>query len=239
MNRTEGRDGGGRKLTTADLAAAGRQPASEAIPGESPDARIERERIERERADTRVARERQNDGADERIEGERIARANERIERDQQNEQADDHAVHRFEMEQRAQRAEGDRQSDSVEQRRAEERDGTGARAPVRAGSPWMRPDGTPTREREKLEPLFPQDVAERYRSEWAAVQSSFVDDPKQAAARGDELVAQVMKGLAESFAHEREQLEQQLSRSGEASTETLRIGFRRYRSFFERLLAL
>jgi hypothetical protein len=65
------------------------------------------------------------------------------------------------------------------------------------------------------------------------------VDDPRAAAARGDELVAQVMKGLAESFAHEREQLEQELSRSGEASTETLRVGFRRYRSFFERLLSL
>jgi len=211
MNQTDSADTSGRKLTTADLAAAGRQtPPPVAVEGERPEARLERERIER-------------------------------LEREHQNEQADEHAVHRFEMEQRAQRADDDRQNDS-----AEERDRAAAReqhraesSTVRAGFPWTRPDGTPTREREKLEPLFPQDVAERYRSEWAAVQSSFVDDPKQAAARGDELVAQVMKGLAESFAHEREQLEQELSRSGEASTETLRIGFRRYRSFFERLLAL
>jgi hypothetical protein len=92
---------------------------------------------------------------------------------------------------------------------------------------------------REKLAPLFSPDVAETYRSRWAAVQSGFVDDPRQAAMQGDELVAQVMKNLAESFAHEREQLERQLSQSSEASTETLRVALRRYRSFFERLLSL
>lgn len=276
MNRTEGRDGGGRKLTTADLAAAGRQPASEAVPGESPEARIERDRLEREsqkaRGDQRLERERQNERADQRIEREQVALADERSER--QNERAVEHGAvggvgQRIERERQVERAErdriererqaraaNDRRNDSAEERRAaEERDrgragvgaqhsadsptARGASASPRAGSPSSRTEGLPTQGREKLEPLFPPDVAERYRSEWAAVQSSFVDDPRQAAARGDELVAQVMKGLAESFAHEREQLEQELSRSGEASTETLRIGFRRYRSFFERLLAL
>jgi hypothetical protein len=96
-----------------------------------------------------------------------------------------------------------------------------------------------PSSDREKLEPLFPPDVAERYRSRWAAVQSSFVDDPRRAASQGDELVAEMLKGLADSFARERAQLDQQLSESGDAATETLRVGFRRYRSFFDRLLSL
>jgi hypothetical protein len=91
----------------------------------------------------------------------------------------------------------------------------------------------------EKLEPLFPAEMAERYRSRWAAVQSSFVDDPRRAATQGDELVAKVLKSLADSFAREREHLDQQLSQSGEAATETLRVGLRRYRSFFDRLLSL
>jgi hypothetical protein len=56
---------------------------------------------------------------------------------------------------------------------------------------------------------------------------------------QGDELVAEVMKNLAESFAHERERLERQLNQSGEAATETLRVALRRYRSFFDRLLSL
>jgi hypothetical protein len=95
------------------------------------------------------------------------------------------------------------------------------------------------TRESERLDPLFPPDRAETYRSHWAAIQSGFVDDPRRAARQGDELVAEVMTNLAESFAREREQLDRQLSQSGEASTETLRVALRRYRSFFERLLSL
>ena len=91
----------------------------------------------------------------------------------------------------------------------------------------------------ERLAPLFSTDVAEDYRARWTAVQGSFVDDPRDAVQQGDELVAQVMKSLAESFAAEREELEGQLGESGEASTETLRVALRRYRSFFERLLSL
>ena len=92
---------------------------------------------------------------------------------------------------------------------------------------------------REQLDPLFSADLADEYRARWTAVQGSFVDDPREAVQQGDELVAQVMKSLAESFAHEREALENQLSGGGEASTEMLRVALRRYRSFFERLLAL
>lgn len=91
----------------------------------------------------------------------------------------------------------------------------------------------------EQLEPLFPADVAGEYRHQWAAVQSSFVDDPRRAVRQGDELVAQMMKDLAESFATERGRLEAQLGQTGATTTETLRVSLRRYRSFFERLLSL
>jgi hypothetical protein len=93
--------------------------------------------------------------------------------------------------------------------------------------------------ESERLDPLFASDLAEDFRARWAAVQISFVDDPRRAVRQGDELVAQVMKSLAENFADERAGLESQLSETGEASTETLRVALRRYRSFFERLLSL
>jgi hypothetical protein len=43
---------------------------------------------------------------------------------------------------------------------------------------------------------------------------------------------------LAETFSHERATLEGQVNQTGKASTETLRIALRRYRSFFERLLS-
>jgi hypothetical protein len=91
----------------------------------------------------------------------------------------------------------------------------------------------------ERLAPLFSEDVTEDYRARWTAVQGSFVDDPRAAVQQGDELVAQVMKSLAESFAAERDELDGQLGESSDASTETLRVALRRYRSFFERLLSL
>lgn len=91
----------------------------------------------------------------------------------------------------------------------------------------------------ERLDALFAADAASAFRSEWADIQISFVDDPRQAVREGDELVAQVMKSLAESFSSERARLEAQLSDGGDASTELLRVALRRYRSFFERLLAL
>ena len=72
----------------------------------------------------------------------------------------------------------------------------------------------------------------------WDAVQAGFVDDPRRAVERADELVAEVMKRLAETFADERRALESQLEQGGELSTEDLRVGLQRYRAFFQRLLS-
>jgi hypothetical protein len=91
-----------------------------------------------------------------------------------------------------------------------------------------------------ELAALFTPEMAGDFRSRWDAVQIGFVDDPKQAVQKADELVAQVMKNLAESFADERERFEQQMNGAdGSASTENMRVALRRYRSFFQRLLSL
>lgn len=89
-----------------------------------------------------------------------------------------------------------------------------------------------------ELAPLFLTDVAKEFRARWDTVQRGFVDDPRDAVRQGDELVVRVMKSLAETFSNERATLEGQLNQTGKASTETLRIALRRYRSFFERLLS-
>ena len=88
----------------------------------------------------------------------------------------------------------------------------------------------------EQLAPLFLPQMAQEFRARWDEVQIGFVNDPTQAVRRADELVAQVMKDLAGTFARERENLEGQLS---EHDTEHLRVALRRYRSFFQRLLSL
>ncbi len=91
----------------------------------------------------------------------------------------------------------------------------------------------------EQLAALFTPEMAGEFRSRWNAVQIGFVDDPKQAVRHADELVAQVMKCLAETFSSERARFEGEMDRADSASTETMRLALRRYRSFFERLLTL
>lgn len=94
-------------------------------------------------------------------------------------------------------------------------------------------PDGEP------LAPLFLPEQANDFRAAWDAVQIGFVDDPKQAVPKADELVAQVMRTLAEMFSNERAKLESQVAQTDHGSTENLRVALRHYRSFFQRLLSL
>jgi hypothetical protein len=88
----------------------------------------------------------------------------------------------------------------------------------------------------EQLAPLFQPDTAQTFRSQWDEVQIGFVDDPVSAVRRADELVAQVMKNLAQTFAQERSHLEGEMK---DGDTEHMRMALRRYRSFFQRLLSL
>jgi hypothetical protein len=85
---------------------------------------------------------------------------------------------------------------------------------------------------------LFPEDELHNYRARWDQVQTSFVDEPRQAVEQADSLVANVVKRIAEQFSAEREKLESQWGKGEDINTEDLRQALRRYRSFFDRLLA-
>ena len=98
---------------------------------------------------------------------------------------------------------------------------------------------GSRTQTPDARAPLFPErDVAD-LRQRWSDIQTTFVDEPRQAVERGDSLVAEVMKHLAESFANERTNLERQWARGDNVTTEDLRVALQRYRSFFDRLLSV
>ena len=102
---------------------------------------------------------------------------------------------------------------------------------PIVAG-PTGHPDAEPT-------PLFAADETERLRSDWSAIQTAFVDEPRKCVEKADQLVARVVQRLAESFSQERSRLEGQWSKGEDVSTEDLRIALQRYRSFFDRLLSV
>jgi hypothetical protein len=96
-----------------------------------------------------------------------------------------------------------------------------------------------PRREERKDRALFDQSETERLRSRWNDIQGRFVDEPREAVAAADALVADVMKRLSEMFANERAGLERQWDRGDKVTTEDLRLALQRYHTFFDRLLAV
>jgi hypothetical protein len=89
----------------------------------------------------------------------------------------------------------------------------------------------------ETTQPLLGDDV-EQLRERWQAVQAEFVDDPQQAVQKADALVTDVIDNLTRTFEQTKDMLDTQLGEADEVSTEDLRVGLQRYRTFFERLLA-
>ena len=93
-------------------------------------------------------------------------------------------------------------------------------RGPLRAGAGALRGD-----------------ELQGFRSRWEEVQAGFVDEPREAVQRADELVSDLMSKLASGFDQTRSGLEEQWNKGEEASTEDLRVALTRYRAFFNRLL--
>lgn len=73
----------------------------------------------------------------------------------------------------------------------------------------------------------------------WHETQAAFVDTPRQAVQNADALVADLLKRMAETFAAEHHKLTSSWSGNEQISTEDLRVSLQRYRSFFQRLLAV
>jgi hypothetical protein len=113
-----------------------------------------------------------------------------------------------------------------------------GADGPVGSASGQIRAKEAPGADTD-TEPLFASDQSDRFTTRWQEIQTSFVDQPRDAVAEADTLVADLMQRLAASFSQERERLEAQWDRGDDVSTEELRVALTRYRSFFDRLLSV
>jgi ABC-type phosphonate transport system ATPase subunit len=93
--------------------------------------------------------------------------------------------------------------------------------------------------DRPELSPLFSEEMERELRTQWHEIQTGFVDEPRKAVEKADELVARAMQQLTQSFSNQRNSLERQWEQAEKISTEDLRLALRRYRSFFERLLSI
>src|ERR1700693_4821359 len=83
--------------------------------------------------------------------------------------------------------------AERVDTRKLDERQGDAR--PIDAA-----PNGSESQQRA---PLFPDAELGDFRQRWQNVQSGFVDDPRTAVRQADELVASLMKRLADIFADE------------------------------------
>jgi hypothetical protein len=111
---------------------------------------------------------------------------------------------------------------------------------PAAGEPPVQTPGDTPS---DAAEPMTEDRVAavlaesrERYGDRWKDVQTGFVDEPRQAVEQADQLVAEVIEYLAQTFLDERGRLEEQWSRD-DADTEQLRVALRGYRMLFSGLV--
>lgn len=121
----------------------------------------------------------------------------------------------------------------------APQREATDERGDVTAETPVEHGQREATDERDDNDTaLLPDDQGTEFHGRWESIQTTFVDDPRNAVENADALVAELMQRLADGFARERERLEGQWSRGEDVSTEDLRVALQRYRSFFRRLLS-
>jgi hypothetical protein len=100
------------------------------------------------------------------------------------------------------------------------------------------RADQSTQPDEDRRQPLLDDGQLGDLRGRWESIQISFVDEPRQSVQQADQLVAEVMTVLAQTFDRERSAMEQQWDKGDDVSTEDLRVALRRYRSFFDRLLS-
>src|SRR5438270_14014205 len=77
--------------------------------------------------------------------------------------------------------------------------------------------------------PLLAESVAKDFRTRWDTIQAGFVDEPREAVKRADELVGQSIEQLSTSFSEARNKLEGQWDRGDDVSTEDLRLALQKY----------
>ncbi|MET8648300.1 hypothetical protein [Nocardia aurea] len=94
----------------------------------------------------------------------------------------------------------------------------------------------SPAHDDETVVPLFDEQSLEQLRGRWRDLQGTFVDDPRDAVARADELVTELIHELTSTYAERKEIIADRWS--DEPDTESLRHALRSYRAFFNQLLS-
>ena len=186
---------------------------------------------------TEPNRELEGDGSTQGLDRDR---SNHELADDRSNQSlADDRSNHDFDRDRSNQGLADDRSNHDLTDDRSNQGLADDRSNPDRADeSPWQETDSRHA-EPDAQASLFADDELAGLRARWNTVQAGFVDDPRDCVQRADGLVSDVLGQLTHGFTEARSRLEEQWSRGEEASTEDLRVALKRYRDFFERLLAV
>ncbi|PKO09540.1 MAG: hypothetical protein CVU40_09570 [Chloroflexi bacterium HGW-Chloroflexi-2] len=84
---------------------------------------------------------------------------------------------------------------------------------------------------------FFDREESENFNQQWMEIQGKFVDEPRVAVQKADELISDMIKQITTMFDKELDTLETQWNQGDEVSTEDLRLTLQHYRSFFHRLV--
>ncbi|WP_280238382.1 hypothetical protein [Nocardia abscessus] len=118
------------------------------------------------------------------------------------------------------------------------ERSSVGAPTQGAAQDPARGSDATATSPAasDQLAPLIPEADLDRLRTQWREVQVTFVDNPRAAVARADELLGGTIDQLVATYQERKRALDARLGDTSD--TEGLRQALRGYRGFFDQLLS-
>lgn len=84
---------------------------------------------------------------------------------------------------------------------------------------------------------FFDREESEKFNQQWMEIQGKFVDEPRVAVQKADDLISDMIKQITTMFDKELDTLETQWNQGDEVSTEDLRMTFQHYRTFFHRLV--
>ena len=79
----------------------------------------------------------------------------------------------------------------------------------------------------------------EELRPRWNNIQTSFVDEPRQAVYDADKLVTSAITQITAALHDECSAMQKQWADGADVSTEDLRLALQKYRLFFNRLMSM
>ncbi len=100
-----------------------------------------------------------------------------------------------------------------------------------------MQLEQTATRKTEESRPE--QSLIDELQPRWNLIQKDFVDEPHTSVKQAEALVAETVDKVTRMLSAQQSSLHESIDGREDITTEDLRIALQRYRSFFNRLLAI